>query len=115
MEKNDFNREIGSRIRQIREYSKFTRENLAEMANNSVQFLADIETGRKSMTVKTLKKLSESLSISSDYILSGKSPDSGSPQQETPLYHMLETLTPNQKKDAEELLKIFIRAIHSNQ
>ena len=54
MKNTDLNKEVGGRIRTIREYSNLTREVLAEKADISVQFLADIENGRKSMTVKTL-------------------------------------------------------------
>ena len=117
MKNTDLNKEVGGRIRMIREYSNLTREVLAEKADISVQFLADIENGRKSMTVKTLKKLSESLMVSSDYIVFG-SPSSSSDQNrndESPLYNMLEMLTPRQREDAEELLKIYIRAVHSDQ
>ena len=109
MEKNLFNKEIGTRIRQIREFSNYTRENLAEKANISVQFLADIETGRKSMTVKTLKNISESLSISSDYILFGS--NSSFPSDASSITILLESMTEEQRKDAEDLLKIYIRAI----
>lgn len=97
----------------IREYSNLTREVLAEKADISVQFLADIENGRKSMTVKTLKKLSESLMVSCDYIVFGKPPSDQNGNDESPLYNMLEMLTPRQREGAEELLKIYIRAVHS--
>ena len=115
MKNTDLNKEVGGRIRMIREYSNLTREVLAEKGDISVQFLADIENGRKSMTVKTLKKLSESLMVSCDYIVFGK-PPSASDQNaadESPLYNMLEMLTPRQREGAEELLKIYIRAVHS--
>ena len=111
MEKSKFNQEIGFRIREIREFSNYTRENLAEKANISVQFLADIETGRKSMTVKTLKSLSESLSVSSDYILFGKTTGNSSNPNDSSIYLLLETLSEEQRRDAEEILKIYVRAI----
>ena len=112
MKNTDLNKEVGGRIRTIREYSNLTREVLAEKADISVQFLADIENGRKSMTVKTLKKLSESLMVSCDYIVFGN-PPSASDDDESPLYNMLEMLTPRQREDAEDLLKIYIRAVRS--
>ena len=113
MKNTDLNKEVGGRIRTIREYSNLTREVLAEKADISVQFLADIENGRKSMTVKTLKKLSESLMVSCDYIVFGKPPSDQNGNDESPLYNMLEVLTPRQREGAEELLKIYIRAVHS--
>ena len=51
------NGEIGQRLRALREEKSLSREKLAEAADISVQFLADIETGRKGMTVQTLRKL----------------------------------------------------------
>lgn len=114
MKNTDLNKEVGGRIRTIREYSNLTREVLAEKADISVQFLADIENGRKSMTVKTLKKLSESLMVSCDYIVFGNPPSDQDGNDESPLYNMLEMLTPRQREGAEELLKIYIRAVHSD-
>lgn len=55
----------------IRKARGFTREQLAEKADISVQFLADIEKGRKNMTVTTLRKLSTALMVSADYIVNG--------------------------------------------
>lgn len=111
MERNKSNFEIGSRIREIREYSHYTREYLAEKANISVQFLADIETGRKSMTVKTLKSLTVALNISSDYLLFG-SPNPPCPYIETSnISLLLNNLTFDEQQYAEEIIKIYIKAL----
>lgn len=111
MERNNLNLEIGSRIREIREYSHYTREYLVEKANISVQFLADIETGRKSMTVKTLKSLSLALNVSSDYLLFG-SPNLSCPHVETSnLSLLLNNLTHEEQQYAEEMIKIYIKAL----
>ena len=61
--------ETGKRIFKLRKERGLTREHLAEMADISVQFLADIEKGRKNMTVTTLRKLSSALMVSTDYIV----------------------------------------------
>lgn len=60
---------FGKRIRALREEQRLSREKLAEIANISTQFLADIETGKKGMSVLTLKKICLALHISSDYII----------------------------------------------
>lgn len=65
------NIEIGLRIRNLREEAKLSREKLAELSSISTQFLADIETGKKGMTVTTLKKICNALNVSSDYIVYG--------------------------------------------
>ena len=49
------NSAVGRRLRCRREELALTRKKLAECAEISVQFLADIETGRKGMTVQTLR------------------------------------------------------------
>lgn len=63
--------ETGRRIRAERESRGLTRERLAEKANLSVQFLADIENCKKGMTVNTLKKLCTALDVSADYLIFG--------------------------------------------
>lgn len=67
------NKQIGFRLREKRECQGLTRERLAEQADISIQFLADIETGRKGMTVQTLRKLVLALKCSSDELLFGTS------------------------------------------
>ena len=69
------NREIGLRLRGMREQRALTRERLAEYADISVQFLADIETGRKGMTVQTLRKLALALHCSADDLVFGAEPE----------------------------------------
>lgn len=54
---NELNIEVGARITELRKQRGYTREKLSELADVSVQFLADIEKGRKSMTVATLKRI----------------------------------------------------------
>lgn len=68
---NSENVEIGLRIRKLREKNGLSREKLAELSSISTQFLADIETGKKGMTVTTLKKICNALNISTDYIVYG--------------------------------------------
>lgn len=65
------NLEIGLRIRNERKNQKLSREKLSEMSGISTQFLADIETGKKGMTVTTLKKICTSLNITADSVVFG--------------------------------------------
>ncbi len=99
--KKDLNIEIGSRIRQIRKGQKKTREQIAEIANISPQFLFDIESGKKGMTSQTIINLAKSLNVSTDFILTGNV---------TPLAKIvnnLEGLEPDKLNLAEEFIKIF--------
>ena len=69
------NSAIGRRLRCRREELALTRKKLAECAEISVQFLADIETGRKGMTVQTLRKLALALHCSADDLVFGAEPE----------------------------------------
>ncbi|HBV68895.1 MAG TPA: XRE family transcriptional regulator [Clostridiales bacterium] len=63
--------QIGKRVRKQREKLGMTREGFAEKAGISPQFLAEIENGKKGMSVATLYKICSNFDISSDYLLFG--------------------------------------------
>lgn len=65
----DFNSVVGNRIKTLRLERRMTREELSEAADISVSFIYEIETGKKSFSVYTLKRLTEALGVSTDYIL----------------------------------------------
>lgn len=64
--------EIGSRMKKQRELQGLTREQLAEKLDITPRFCYDLELGLKGMSVSTLSKLSETLNITSDYLLFGE-------------------------------------------
>lgn len=103
------NREIGLRLRRLREGKSLSREQLAGAADISVQFLADIETGRKGMTVQTLRKLVMSLRCSADDLILGYSLASDLYRDSLPaaLLHM----TPDQAKIVEEVLNLVAKLL----
>lgn len=67
----DYNLMVGLRIRDVRESQHLTREKFSEKCDISASFLADIERGKKSLTVKTLHKICNACNISADYIIFG--------------------------------------------
>lgn len=67
----EINKAVGQRVRSVREAQKLSREKLAERADISAQFLADIEGGKKGMTVATLYRLCLALGASADYLVFG--------------------------------------------
>lgn len=68
-DKKELISDVGMRIRILREKKDWSRERLAEYADISTQFLADIEAGKKNMTIYTFYKLTSALGASSDYLL----------------------------------------------
>jgi len=102
------NIEVGQRITELRKKRGYTREKLAEFADISVQFLADIEKGRKGMTVNTLRKIAATLNVSTDYIVNGIM--LAAPGDE--LVAMLASMPEETRKYAEQLLIIYTEALN---
>ncbi|MGD2351960.1 helix-turn-helix domain-containing protein [Bacillus subtilis] len=61
---------LGQAIKLIRKDSRLTQEELAELANLSRSYVADIERGRYSPSMSTLEKIAEALNITVADILS---------------------------------------------
>lgn len=61
----------GERIYQLRTQRGLTREELCELSGVSAKFLYEIEIRKKGFSAETLYKISNALSVRSDYILSG--------------------------------------------
>ncbi len=59
------------RIRAAREKMGYTREKFAELLDVSVSYLAEVERGRTSISVKMLINICHVLGLSADYILFG--------------------------------------------
>jgi transcriptional regulator with XRE-family HTH domain len=95
--------QIGERIRELREIQHYTREYFAEKIDISSKFLYEIETGKKGFSVDILKRMSEVLSVSCDYILLGEDKEHRTSEK---IVCVLETLEPKQVSRMQEILKI---------
>jgi transcriptional regulator with XRE-family HTH domain len=98
---------IGERIRNQRVQLNITREKMAEILDISPLFVYNIEVGSRGMSLNTLAKLAQVLRISTDYILFGE-------KEKTDINPLLECFSqcPAEKAEyAEELLKLFVKAI----
>ena len=71
--KKDLDREIGARIRKVRNDRGFTQEQLAGRIGVTVQFVSDIERGVCGASLGTIVKLCKILHVSSDQLLLGDS------------------------------------------
>lgn len=94
------NKEIGERIAYLRVVNHYTREALAEMVGITPKFLYDIETGKKGFSANTLYRISKSLGVSCDYIISGITNNNLTEIDE------LEMFEPSQQKRIRELLRV---------
>lgn len=99
-------RDVGFRIRQLRESFGYSQEKLAEMAEISPRYMTSLENGGKNMTITKLAGLADALHVSADYLLFG-SDDRTDP---SPLYEILSNLSPKEMDHARELLLLFVKA-----
>lgn len=100
--------DIGKRVRKTREHYKLTREQLAEMANISPQFLVHIENGTKSMTSNTICNLARALNVSTDYILLGLD---DTDLNRTLATEVLVSMLPEDRVAAERILQAVLQMI----
>lgn len=95
-------KDIGLRVRSLREANSYTREILAEKVNISGKFLYEIETGKKGFTVEVLYYLSQALNVSCDYILTGNEVNK-IPEK---MVHVLECFNADQMGRVQNILKV---------
>ena len=64
MKENNFSKELGKKIKEIRKMKKFTQAELAWKINMSPNFIGLIERGEKKPSLETLIKISKTLEVS---------------------------------------------------
>ncbi len=101
---NITNEEIGKRIRELRKEHDLTQEQLAELADISVDFLSLIETGRSSPSAQNLGKIAAALVIPADYLIFGKLPY----KENAKINAMLSTLPDEIQKQVEKMITVFV-------
>ena len=70
--------EIGRRIRNFRTANNLTQAQLAESLDISTNFVSEVETGKKNISLDILCHLCQYYNLSADYILLGKDNSSSS-------------------------------------
>ena len=95
---------FGERLHSRRKLLNFTQE-----AGISLRFYQMIERGEKSVSLDTLIRLSDILTISVDYLLFGNL----SYSLDNPLTEALGRLSPQQREDALKILQLYSKACSS--
>lgn len=107
----ELNIQIGERCRSARETAGYTQEQLAERIGVSTQFLSDAERGVTGMSVNTIIKLCQILSISADYLLLGQ--DTAN-KEDSPLSicTRIQRLSPREQEMIEAVSNLMIKSFH---
>ena len=71
MEFHNLKWDVGERVRECRLRAGYTQAQCAEIMDISINFLSEIENGKKGMSQETIYKFCKNLEISADYILFG--------------------------------------------
>lgn len=112
IEEERFRSGFGRRVRELRNYYRYTTEQLAGLAGVSTQFLSDVERGRKSMTALNVARLANVLHVSSDFLLRGND------DRDRALMiaeEQLATLKPAERDMAVEHLGLLIRLLEETK
>ena len=101
-------KEIGKRIRKLREQQGIAREELASRAEITPKFLYEVESGKKGMAVANLYKIATALSSSCDYILFGRNKADTKREVERLYSELLEGMTEEHQEIVVKILRMLL-------
>ncbi len=99
---------FGERLHNRRNALKFTQEYVADSVGISLRFYQMLERGEKSVSLDTLIRLSEVLTISTDYLIFGDLPHTHT--LENPIVEVFNGLNQHQREDALKILQLYAKA-----
>lgn len=105
------NEAIGKRIRLLRTERGFTREQLAEYAEISTDFLSVIEVGKRGMKVQNLARIAAALNVSTDYLIFGVAPTT----EYAKISAMLSTMSTGRQKQIARLIAVFLDTVRKDE
>lgn len=91
---------IGERVTELRKRLGWTQEELAEKADLTPQFVSYAESGKRAMRPENLLKLSKTLNVSADYLLTGEIVD----KDILILSEKMQNLSPSQIRIIENII-----------
>lgn len=107
-QKKELNIQIGKQIRLAREKHGLTQEEFAEAIDKTPQFISDLERGVYGVSIETLKKICETLQVSSDTILFTETIQADMAVEK--LTNKFLNMTPEQLRIMEAITNAFLQA-----
>lgn len=102
-EKQALQRFCGEQVQKYRMMQGLTQEELADLVGTEQNYISQIETGRKMMSVEMLRKISKTLSVSADVLLFP-----ASPAQHSNILRLLEKQDYETRDSLEAILRVCI-------
>lgn len=103
-------KDLGIRLRNLRNEANLTQEELAEKAEMSAVYLGEVERGKKVIGADKLINIIKALGVSADCVLCNELP-SGEPYIFDEITERLKKLTPKQRKTAIDILDGYLKNI----
>ncbi len=103
---NETLKNIGKRLASARKSKGYTQEQLANLTGLSVKMFSEAENGHKAMRPENIIKICECLSISTDYLLCGKSSKLNALVE----HDEIQRLSPKQREALSKIIESFLSA-----
>ena len=111
----DYDAQVGNRIRTARELMGLSRESFAELCDISDSFLAGVELGKMSPTVRNLNKICVATNLTADYIVSGTAPDGNDDERYNAFFTLIKTVEPERLQCCTEVLLSLIKEFSAHR
>ena len=106
-------RQIGYRIKEVREQNHFSQAQLAEMTDLSVSYISHIENAKRKASLESIIRIVNVLGITVDELLAGVQMNNPTAYQ-TDIDILMEDCSENEKRFLYELIKAILETMHKN-
>ena len=103
-------KDLGLRLRNLRNKANYTQEELAELADMSPVYLGEVERSKTVIGVDKFINIVKALGVSADYVLCNELP-TGEPYVFDEITEKLKKLDPKQRKTAIDILDGYLKNI----
>lgn len=106
-------KQIGYRIKEVREQNNFSQAQLAEETDLSISYISHIENAKRKASLESIIKIVNALGITVDELLAGSQLHNPTSYQ-TDLDLLMADCNENEKRFIYELVKASIESLHKN-
>ena len=106
-------RQIGYRIKEVREQNHLSQAQLAEITDLSVSYISPIENAKRKASLESIIRIVNALGITVDELLAGVQMNNPAAYQ-TDIDILMEDCSENEKRFVYELIKISLETMHKN-
>lgn len=106
-------RQIGKRIKEIREQNNLSQAELAEATNLSVSYISHVENAKRKASLESVLRIVNALGITVDELLAGVQLHNPTAYQ-TDIDLLMAECSEKEKRFVYEIIKASIKALHHN-